>query len=237
LLNVTPEVVVGVQVNETYPVDVSVRFSVFPTTLIQGQKIMTYIEVHPLRIPTPRTITIQYSTDQTEWLDVKTFSSITGYGYRPEVTGQLYLRCLWEASWEGGSYSTNSSVVSLYIIPRMRIYILLAVPTVILGVAVGIFLWRRKYTQFIITPRMKLIFLILIPLVVSVIVYCFFLQGITVSQFSKYGVVPQYQLSDYLGFYFFSLGSTGIFWIPFLPFWIIYFVKLLEDWAKERRKS
>ena len=238
LLKVRPEVVVGIQVNEPYPIDTTVRFSVFPTTLIQGQKIVTYIEVNLARVPKPTNISIQYSTDQIEWLDLETFlPSFVSFSWRPEMTGQLYLRCLWETSWEGSSYTTQSPVISLYIVPRVRIYLLLAIPTAILGVAVGIFLWRRKYARFIISTRMKLILMILVPLVVSVIAYCFFLQSIIGSEFHKNGVVPQYQLSDHIISYFFFLWFTGIFWILFLSFWVIFFVKLLGDYVKERRKS
>lgn len=119
---------------------VSVSSSASPTFLIEGQNAAVVVGTDPSQ--TVGNIKVQYSTDQIEWFDIENFSGGSAHCvWTPSVTGQVYVRSLWEISWDDGSYYTLSSVSGLFIIPS---YILILIPAIILGAIVGIYFWRKR---------------------------------------------------------------------------------------------
>lgn len=119
---------------------VSVSSAVSPTTIIEGQSIGLNVNTDPSQ--TEGNIKIQYSKDQINWLDISSFSGgSTYYAWTPSVTGQIYVRALWEIHWERGSYSTPSSVISIFAIPN---YLLMLIPTIIGAAVIGTYYWRKR---------------------------------------------------------------------------------------------
>lgn len=126
------------EISYTY---VSVTSSISSTFLIETQNVGVNVNADPSQ--TAGNIKIQYSKDQLEWFDIETFSGgSTYYVWTPPITGRIFVRDLWEISWDGGSYYTLSSVHTLYVIP---IYLLVAIPVVAIGVIIGIIYWRRRH--------------------------------------------------------------------------------------------
>lgn len=126
------------EISYTY---VSVTSSISSTFLIETQNVGVNVNADPSQ--TVGNIKIQYSADQLEWFDIETFSGgSTHYVWTPPITGRIFVRDLWEISWDGGSYYTLSSVHTLYVIP---IYLLVAIPVVAVGIIIGIIYWRRRH--------------------------------------------------------------------------------------------
>jgi hypothetical protein len=108
--------------------------------LIEGQSAAVVVDTDPSQ--TVGRIKVQYSTDQIEWFDIESFSDGSAYCvWTPSVTGRVYVRSLWQTSWDGGSYYTLSSVSSLYMIP---IYLLIVIPAIITGIIIGVYFWRKR---------------------------------------------------------------------------------------------
>ncbi len=121
---------------------VSVGSSVSPSYLIEGQSVAVNVNTDPPQIWFSGNIKIQYSTDQINWIDIGPFSGgSTHYAWTPPITGQIYVRALWEISWTGGSYYTISSVNAVWVIP---IYIPILIPAIIVGIIIGTYYWRKR---------------------------------------------------------------------------------------------
>ena len=91
---------------------------------------------------------------------------------------------------------------------------------------------------------MKLVLLVLAPFLVSLIPYSFWAQWFLGAQATRYEMIamddPSADFSvgvmDYLVGYLFFLFAMGAFFL-FLPFWVIYFPKFLEEYRKEKREK
>lgn len=120
---------------------VSINSTIDPNFIIEGQNVGIILDTAPSQ--QGGRVRIQYSTDQIKWYDVVTYTGgSTYYAWNPEVTGQVYVRGVWGTSWNGGSYSTLSSVNGVFIFP---IYLLILIPTIIIVAVVGVLLiWRLR---------------------------------------------------------------------------------------------
>jgi hypothetical protein len=128
------------EVSYTY---VSTSSPLSSSFIIEGQNIAANVTTNPSQ--SQGNIRVQFSTDQIKWYDVGQFQGGSAYCvWTPPMTGQVYVRSLWEVNWNGGSYQALSSVSSVYIMP---IAIIVAIPTAIVAVIVGVLgvhFWRKR---------------------------------------------------------------------------------------------
>jgi hypothetical protein len=131
------------EISYTY---VSASSSLSSSFMIEGQNVAVNVTTNPSQ---PQgNIRIQYSTDQVKWYDMSQFQGGSAYYvWTPSMTGQVFVRSVWEVSWNGGSYQTLSSVSGIYIMP---ILLVVAIPVAIIAVivaVVGIRYWRKRRVQ------------------------------------------------------------------------------------------
>jgi hypothetical protein len=128
------------EISYTY---VSASSSLSSSFMIEGQNVAVNVTTNPSQLQ--GNIRIQYSTDQVKWYDI---SQVQGgsayYAWTPSMTGQVYVRSVWETSWNGGSYQTTSSVSSIYIMPILLVVAIPAAIIAVIAAVVGIRYWRKR---------------------------------------------------------------------------------------------
>jgi hypothetical protein len=131
------------EISYTY---VSAGSSLSSSFMIEGQNVAVNVTTNPSQ---PQgNIRIQYSTDQLRWYDISQFQGgSTYYVWTPSMTGQVYVRSIWEVSWNGGSYQTSSSVSSIYIMPILLVVAIPAAIIAVIAAVVGIRYWRKRRVQ------------------------------------------------------------------------------------------
>ena len=110
------------------------------TFLIEGQGVAANVTTDPVQ--TLGNVKIQYSTDQVNWIDAGQFpGGAQHYIWTPPASGQVYVRGVWETSWNDGYYNALSSVSTLYVIP---VYLLVVISVAIIVAITGVYFWKKK---------------------------------------------------------------------------------------------
>ncbi len=121
----------------------SVGLSLSSSFLLEGQNLAVNVATDsPQGIGD---VKIQYSTDQVKWYDINQIQGGSQYYvWTPSMTGQIYVRSVWEVSWGKGWYQSLSTVNGIYILPISVVVIVPILVIAIIIAVVGVRYWRRR---------------------------------------------------------------------------------------------